>query len=226
MRSLVRLLPNQPLSAAITTLQGHGVPILSSGRVDLNADGDPEQWATIRHPGSSEVELWILSSTPTGPTAGYAGLVSSPRPSIRTISQDIYSSLASVDDNSAFRLTRHPVTDEPFITRVLLSEARSPSDEVAGEFDRARDQLLKGSDPEPILETLLALDTTNELDCDSEYVYHPHARCPDMLYLLGLAAELSGDDAQAVREYLRLWRDYPESPYSVIAALKLAETTP
>ncbi len=44
-------------------------------------------------------------------------------------------------------------------------------------------------------------------------------------YLLALAYDLTGDEASAVQTYWQLWRDYPESPYALIARAKL-EATP
>lgn len=41
------------------------------------------------------------------------------------------------------------------------------------------------------------------------------------MYLLGLAYERSGDQANAVRTYWQLWHDYPANPYSLAAQSKL-----
>lgn len=41
-------------------------------------------------------------------------------------------------------------------------------------------------------------------------------------YLLALAYELSGDEAQAVQIYWQLWYDSPGSPYALLARAKLA----
>ncbi len=44
---------------------------------------------------------------------------------------------------------------------------------------------------------------------------------PKTLYLLGLAHEMQGNEAQAVAAYWRLWHDYPTDPYALMAATKL-----
>lgn len=44
---------------------------------------------------------------------------------------------------------------------------------------------------------------------------------PKLSYLLGLAYEVTGDEANAVQTYWTLWRKYPESPYAVMARYKL-----
>ncbi len=43
------------------------------------------------------------------------------------------------------------------------------------------------------------------------------------LYLLGLAHEMQGNEAQAVAAYWRLWHDYLTNPYALMAAAKLKE---
>ena len=43
---------------------------------------------------------------------------------------------------------------------------------------------------------------------------------PKMLYLLGLAYELSGDSTMAVQSYYQLWNEHPESPYALLAKAK------
>jgi hypothetical protein len=48
---------------------------------------------------------------------------------------------------------------------------------------------------------------------------------PKTLYLLGLAHEIEGNEEQAVAVYWRLWHEYPISPYALMAAAKLEETT-
>ena len=45
-------------------------------------------------------------------------------------------------------------------------------------------------------------------------------------YLLGLAYEMSGDDANAVSAYWQLWHDFPYEPFSVLAQSKLQVRVP
>lgn len=44
---------------------------------------------------------------------------------------------------------------------------------------------------------------------------------PKQLYLLGLAYELNHEDVNAIATYLNLWQTFPESPYAIMARLKL-----
>jgi hypothetical protein len=82
------------------------------------------------------------------------------------------------------------------------------------EVDRLAEMILTDRNPAaalPILQQTLA-----DLNSVAEPVDVDRYTC-----LLGLAYELSGDAPHAVQTYLQLWRDYPGSPYALIARAKL-----
>ena len=56
----------------------------------------------------------------------------------------------------------------------------------------------------------------NELDPDDWRA----RRLPEMLYFLGLAHELQGQEDEAVAAYWQLWHDYPTDPYALMSLLK------
>jgi hypothetical protein len=49
---------------------------------------------------------------------------------------------------------------------------------------------------------------------------------PRFFYLLGLAHELSGDNVSAVDTYWRIWHDFSDSPYAIMARYKLELQVP
>jgi hypothetical protein len=49
----------------------------------------------------------------------------------------------------------------------------------------------------------------------------PDTQGPYVVYLLGLAYEWKGDEANAVRVYWDLWKNFPESVYARLAQAKL-----
>lgn len=57
----------------------------------------------------------------------------------------------------------------------------------------------------------------NELNTEDRLA----TRLPEMLYFLGLAHELQGQEDEAVAAYWQLWHDYPTDPYALMAAAKL-----
>jgi hypothetical protein len=49
---------------------------------------------------------------------------------------------------------------------------------------------------------------------------------PRLLYLLGLAHELTNNEIDAIQTYWELWQAYPDSPYTQLAKSKLDRVTP
>lgn len=88
----------------------------------------------------------------------------------------------------------------------------------------AEEMLLNWKPAEAIslLKNVFALPAgENEGGC---FAYDPTWYCmdrPRLHYLLGLAYELTGDQADAVQTYWQLWHDYPGSPYALMARAKL-----
>ena len=76
---------------------------------------------------------------------------------------------------------------------------------------------MDGTEPEEVLDRLLTIqaDPRFRADCLAFYI------CGKFLYTLGLTYELLGEDSSAVAAYLYLWRDFPTSPYTVTARMKL-----
>jgi hypothetical protein len=44
---------------------------------------------------------------------------------------------------------------------------------------------------------------------------------PRLLYLLGMAYDMTNNNEQAVQTYWELWQDYPDNPYAQLAMFKI-----
>jgi len=74
----------------------------------------------------------------------------------------------------------------------------------------------------PLLDKLLAQKTIeNYVYEEGVGIINPPRLRPYLLYLRGLAYELSADAKDAVSDYWQLWHDYPADPFAVIAQRKL-----
>ena len=49
---------------------------------------------------------------------------------------------------------------------------------------------------------------------------------PRLLYLLGLAYELTNNEISAIQTYWQLWQDYPDNPYTQLPKSKLELVIP
>jgi len=80
------------------------------------------------------------------------------------------------------------------------------------------------SEAQEMLNSLLAGDVAER--CYSCANDDPERVRPRLMYLLGLAYELSGDELNAVKTYWQLWHDYLDNPYTLMARRKLEPIAP
>ncbi|MEM7334356.1 MAG: hypothetical protein AAF490_19895, partial [Chloroflexota bacterium] len=88
-------------------------------------------------------------------------------------------------------------------------------------LDMAEMLLLDEGDFTAVIPNLTLI--ADEYEPDTEHENTWRNLLPKTLYLLGLAHELAGNEAEAVRAYWQLWHDYPISPYALMASAKLEE---
>jgi hypothetical protein len=106
---------------------------------------------------------------------------------------------------------------------IMVEDLPSPQQQTIEEAEHA---LFESSQPEvaiSLLQQLLAGEIRETVTSANEngLIYGPPFTSTYLQYLLGLAYELSGDEVNAVQTYWKLWHDYPESPYSLLARRKL-----
>jgi hypothetical protein len=103
-----------------------------------------------------------------------------------------------------------PLVEDDYAKRRLVEES----------LDRTINQLMSGNNPAQIRDVLIQLSQLESFDCKEAY------RCDQFQYLFGLTNELMGDEQAAIDAYLRLWNDYPDSLYTIMARAKLILTSP
>lgn len=215
--NLVATIPVSEFAIAETYFSDFGIPVVRSGFFDLDGDNATEQWVHVRNT-SARVDLWILAHDGEQINAYF----------IETLTRNDF----------GFNLERlTPVQDQPIIRAstgfedVLFVYAPPRviqlRDESVGEasnytptlLTNSLSDLLASGDPAGILSTLLTFQDTRAYDCTLGL----QDICPDILHLLALTYELTGDTALARDTYHQLWRDYPDHPYALIAQSKLTE---
>ncbi len=212
--------PNAPhdILYYLTTLGG--VSIRFTYEFDFEGDGNPERYITFRHHPDQKLEFWILAENLIGAEGkgGYTALfvdtidVSSPILTRYVTRQGI--SIVWLNAQQSFTLGRFTGTDEVFT--ILYPPSYFYSDYTIEAVDSAINALLSGAAPLPIRGELVALRRSENFAClnndDCAYYY----------YTLGLANQLGLDEAGAVDSYLFIWNEYPNSPFTYMARLKLA----
>jgi hypothetical protein len=205
-----------PENAANTeyTLKWNGVSIRYTNQFDFEGDNRPERWFTIRHRETEKLELWILSITEAGAQLLFVDTVDTNAPYLTRYTNLKGQTYVWIGSQQSFSLVRYPDAAEASIT--LLPPSYYYSELTNQLAENSIDALLAGFSPDNILEKL-----EDHLEATT-FVCMSKEECARFYYALGLAAELSGDEEQAVDSYLKIWWDSFESPFTTIVRLKLA----
>jgi hypothetical protein len=205
-----------PENAANTeyTLKWNGVSIRYTNQFDFEGDNRPERWFTIRHRETEKLEVWILSITEAGAQLLFVDTVDTNAPFLTRYTNLKGQTYVWIGSQQSFSLVRYPDAAEASIT--LLPPSYYYSELTNQLAENSIDALLSGFSPDNILEKL-----EDHLEATT-FVCMSKEECARFYYALGLAAELSGDEEQAVDSYLKIWWDSFESPFTTIVRLKLA----
>ncbi|MFN2174726.1 MAG: hypothetical protein ACK2U3_02075 [Anaerolineales bacterium] len=218
---LVENIPSEKLDNPVQTLLDLGVNITSSGYFDFEGDNQEERWITVKHRPTTQLEYWILADSQSGKKAIRVGAVDANPPITELLDEGFVSedydhlkNVVFVDKKYAFIMKRIPDRWEPYIEFIPL-RAEYPSHFQNG-MDIAEEYLFEKNDPLQARIELLNLEDWPGLHCEVTW------SCDRYYYMLGLASELSGYERESIDVYLKLWRLYPESPFTTMARVKLA----
>ncbi len=199
---------------ALYHLSGGGASIRYTGSFDFEGDDFPERWFTIRHHPMDRLEFWVLTEGTQGPQGLFVTTVEYNNPNL--IRYTDYDGLAYVwiDAEQSFRLVRGP--DPLEVSIELLAPTYYFTALTNQVSTNALKSLLTGFSPDTILAELQTYLESSSFTCMNK------DDCARFYYALGLAAELSGNEALAIDYYLKIWWDSFESPFSTLVRLKLA----
>jgi hypothetical protein len=202
-----------------------GIRIPSEGKYDFDGDSRDELWFTVLHPGETEYELWIAAEYSQGVKV-FLVADKLPKQTIKfeIVERDGLNIKTDFGFDQTIELVRHPISGEPFVVVQYVDEFNLER-QVLVQFIELRQLLMEGNAVTPIYERLLEIERKSP-DCpfeiQDEYggiiqIYN----CANYSHTLALAAELAGKDIEAVRRFYDVWSAYPESPFALLARLKL-----
>jgi hypothetical protein len=134
----------------------------------------------------------------------------------------------TVDGENLFSLEKIGLSEQPYVLAHDLIQTHDPFLEadylrsylVEKPLDDLINRLMNGDDPAQIRHLLMQLNESELFDCEAAN------RCDQVQYLLGLTNELLGDEQGALNAYLELWKEYPDSFYTIMARAKLVPVSP
>lgn len=202
-------------SQAVAYLQQNGVSMRSSGVFDFDGDGPAERWITVQPAPMEKLEFWILAEIPRGVQAVFVQILDDNDPEPYYYEPQGEIPVVQFEQKQGFRLLRLPESQIVYLEFVTTEAARPTF--IRDAINETAQALLDGTDPEEVLERLLTIQTDPRFraDCLAFYI------CGKFMYTLGMTYELLGEATLAVDSFLYLWRDFPTSPYTVMARMKL-----
>jgi tetratricopeptide (TPR) repeat protein len=216
----------QSLDALPANLKALGVDITSHGWIDLDSDQREELWFTVRPPTRFYEDLWIASGYPNGIQTFWLYNFGGTMPEIKIKQVAPHQFWGQVGDLKKFTWERDAVTQLPY----LESEgawADENTDVVTADlasYRQLQKQLYAGADPAKVYEEMLKIADRYQ-ECPYEVqitVDGGHEdECGNYYYILGFAAELSGEKEMALQMYQKVLAAYPNHPMTLLAKEKM-----
>ena len=205
---------NSPAFARQYLLQ-HGVVGRTAGYFDFDGDGVDEAWLNLRPTAEGKLEFWILVATTSGVQAVYVQVFESNAPQPYYHDPDEDPLVIQLERGQGFVMRRDPLTGEAAIQFVDVEYSRPTF--IRDELNSITQALFLGVDPAWALAELLETHASPRFagDCVA------YGICARFYYTLGLVYQLTGDQLSAIDWYLTTWWEYPLSPYTLMARLKL-----
>lgn len=197
---------------ALAELRTAGAEIGSSGNFDFDQDGQPERWFTIRQRPDEALEFWLVASMPGGVKAVFVDTAERVDSIPYWSNAETYPGVFQIKSRQGYRLMRLE-SGYPYLERVAVEPVLSHYTYAV--VTQVEQNLLNGQDPALALVELQALRQSGRFNCSTDQI------CDRYRYLLGLAAELSGDIFLARDAYIELWWENSTSPLAAAARLKL-----
>jgi tetratricopeptide (TPR) repeat protein len=212
LKRLVEMLPAKDIGTPAELLGGYGIYIRATGQFDFDGDGEMERWFTIAPRPDSKLEFWILTSSSNDLRAIFVNTINTSFPKIVEFKPDQNPPVIGLEDYETFSLWRLPDSGEPYIESLPLAYFSQVF--MKQGVQNAINALISGESPGKVRDELLTIREMKDFTCGHE--------CALFDAVLGLSYELSGGDTKAVASYWDIWRRYPNSPYAILARLKLS----
>lgn len=194
-------------------LKALGLTVIASGSIDLTTDGQSEDWVAVDNGANGSILIGFLSApapaaavalaytAPEGPGEVRVEAVQPGRPIL------VYDS----DDGPVYQ-TLTWENGELVLTNACNTHAH--------DIESGYASLLAGGSARTVLNDLRDLERDLDARCRTPLDHRPYL-LPKWLFVTALSAEWAQQREEAAALYLRLWKDYPNSPYAVMARARL-----
>ena len=167
---------------------------------------------------NTKLEFWILVPTNTSIESLFISTIISNSPSINEYPSIETLPVINLNDETTFRLQQLDGNQEPYIQYLPLDYFWNGY--VKDVLQVAVSDIIVFNSPQKAYEELISLSKQKDFFCLDN-----NSQCAQYFTLLGLSSELIRNKEFAVSNYLRTWRKYPYSPYTIYTRIKLSLTT-
>ncbi len=194
-----------------------GIQVRSSGYFDFDNDGNLERWVIVRHHSDEQLEFWVMARSTDAIVPLFVDVADSSTPSPHYHEPLDTPPIVQIVQKQGFILQHVGGNLTPYLDFVDVEFI--PNTYTKNTLERAVQSLFAGEDPAKALNILVMLQKSDYFNCKN------YGICDRFYYMLGLANELSGQEKPAIDAYVQLWWDYGNSPYTIMARLKLEPRT-
>lgn len=223
LRLLVAQQPPDAFALTAEALRRWGVPVTRWGYFDMEGDGTLEQWLLVEAGGV--YEFWIVVPGEEQLEALFVDVIAGNAYASELSRLGRAGGIPVVQvDNGRERLLFTYVDDpdgrtKPVIT-TLRSESVNESDNYTAQLlANSKASLWQGGDRALVADTLSRFSETADFNCTLGTL---DTICPEYRYVVALALELAGNAQGASDNYLAVWRQYPDTPYAIMARARVA----
>jgi hypothetical protein len=203
-------------------LQANSVPIIASGALDLNQDGWKDYWFTEENPDNSGMDVSLLlywKGHFKNFDLGWSQEEVTPQIEISTPYQDQPALMVRLGND----ITQYILYQSDDGTVLLTTYPDYLKERVASAVDDAESKLLAGRPAADVFDSLritsLMVEELHKLQLYNRF--YGSDPLPRWYYWCGLVNELEGNTDLAVQDYTTAWKDFPNSPYALMAKAKL-----
>jgi hypothetical protein len=213
MQSVIRNVPLGQYDQLPNILQDFGIVVRSSGLFDFDNDGKLERWVLVRHKPTEKLEFWVMARSSNEITALFVGIVDSDNPAPHYHEPLDTPPIVQIEQKQGFILRYLPGTLAAYLDFVDVEFI--PTTYTRDMLEKAVQAIFSGEDPNQSLDSLISVESSDDFNCLTYRI------CDRFYYMLGLANELSGHEKEAIDAYVKLWWENKNSPYTIMARLKL-----